>query len=140
MAVEVVLIGGGNWLLAAVGHPDYDAAWTLFVVGVIFVPLARIFHAGALASVGVVVAVVAVAAAYLGLASYLAPSAAAGAGAGLVFIGYAAWVLGRGPHAPRCVGDARETPSLPSRRRLAMHAPGARATPDELRRQPLADM
>ena len=115
VAVEVVLIGGGNWLLAAVGHPDYDAAWTLFVVGVHFVPLARIFHAGALASVGVVVAVVAVAAAYLGLGSYLAPSAAAGAGAGLVFIGYAAWVLGRGPTAR--AGNVRLDKGRPRARR-----------------------
>jgi len=32
----------------------------------------------------------------------------------------------RPQHAPRCVGDARKTPGLPSRRRLAMHALGAR--------------
>lgn len=42
--VEIVLIVGGNLLLTAIGHPAYDAAWTLFVVGVHFVPLARIFH------------------------------------------------------------------------------------------------
>jgi hypothetical protein len=97
VAVEVALIVGGNLLLAAVGHPDYDAAWTLFVVGVHFVPLARIFHARALALTGAVVAVVAVGAAVLGLASDVAPSAVAGAGGGVVFIGYVAWVLGHGP-------------------------------------------
>ena len=96
VVVEVVLIVGGNLLLAAVGQPAYDAAWTLFVVGVHFVPLARIFHARGLAATGVVVAVVAVAAACFGFASDLTPSAAAGAGGGLVFIGYAAWVLARG--------------------------------------------
>lgn len=96
VAAEVVLIVGGNLVLAAIGHPDYDAAWTLFVVGVHFVPLARLFDASGLARTGVVVAVVAVAAACLGIASDLAPSAAAGAGGGVVFIGYAAWVLGRG--------------------------------------------
>ena len=37
--------------------------------------------------------VVAVAAAGLGVATTLEPSAAAGAGGGVVFIGYAAWVL-----------------------------------------------
>lgn len=104
--VEVVLIVGGNLLFAAVGHPAYDAAWTLFVVGVHFVPLARIFHARGLALTGVVTAVVAVAAACLGLASDLAPSTTAGAGGGLVFIGYAAWVLGRG-RRPGRRSDAR---------------------------------
>lgn len=94
--VEVLLIVGGNVLLAALGHPEYDAAWTLFVVGVHFVPLARIFNARGLALTGVVTAVVAVAAACLGLASDLTPSAVAGAGAGVVFLGYAAWVLVRG--------------------------------------------
>lgn len=99
VAIEVVLIVGGNLLLAALGHPTYDAAWTLFVVGVHFVPLARIFHARGLALTGVATAVVAVAAACLGFASEVAPSATAGAGGGVVFIGYAAWTLGRG-HRP----------------------------------------
>jgi hypothetical protein len=93
VAFEVALIVGGNLLLAAVGHPDYDAAWTLFVVGVHFVPLARIFHARGLTLTGVAVAVVAVAAVCLGFATDLAPSAAAGAGGGVVFVGYSAWVL-----------------------------------------------
>ena len=106
VAVEVVLIVGGNLLLAAVGHPAYDAAWTLFVVGVHFIPLGRVFHARGLALTGVVAALVAVAAACLGLAGTVAPSAAAGAGAGVVFIGYAGWVLGRGRRPVRS-GDAR---------------------------------
>lgn len=96
VAVEVVLIVGGNLLLAAVGHQAYDAAWTLFVVGVHFVPLGKVFHARGLALTGVVAAVVAMVAVCLGLAGAVAPSAAAGAGAGVVFIGYAGWVLGRG--------------------------------------------
>jgi hypothetical protein len=106
VAIEVALIVGGNLLLAGVGHPGYDAAWTLLVVGVHFVPLAKIFHARGLALTGVVVAVVAVAAACLGLAGDLAPSAAAGAGGGVAFIGYAAWVLGRG-RPPGPSGHAR---------------------------------
>lgn len=101
VAIEVVLIVGGNLILAAIGHPAYDAAWTLFVVGVHFVPLARIFRVDGLARTGVLVAVVAGAAAYLGFTSDLAPSATAGAGGGVVFIGYAAWVLTRG-RRPNC--------------------------------------
>ncbi len=95
VAVEVALIVGGNLLLAAVGHADYDAAWTLFVVGVHFVPLGRLFRSPGLEVVGVVTAAVAAAAAGLGLATELPPSASAGAGGGLVFVGYAAWVLAR---------------------------------------------
>lgn len=106
VAVEVVLIVGGNLLLAAVGQQAYDATWTLFVVGVHFVALAKIFHGRGLAFTGVVAAVVAVAAACLGLATGLAPSAAAGAGGGVVFIGYAAWVLGGG-RSPGRRRDAR---------------------------------
>ncbi|MFC9556612.1 hypothetical protein ACFTWF_37970 [Rhodococcus sp. NPDC056960] len=108
VAVEVALIVGGNLLLAAVGHQAYDAAWTLFVVGVHFVPLGKVFHARALARAGVAVAVAAVAAAGLGLATDLAPSAAAGACGGVVFIGYAGWVLGRGRRPVR-KADARTT-------------------------------
>lgn len=110
VAVEVVLIVAGNLLLAAVGRPDYDAAWTLFVVGVHFVPLAKIFHARGLAIAGVVAAVVAVAAAGIGLASDLAPSAVAGAGGGVVFIGYAGWVLGRGRQPGRREDPRSTTP------------------------------
>lgn len=93
VALEVALMVGGHLLLAAVGHASRDAAWRLFVVGVHFVPLARIFHARGLALTGVAVAVVAAAAAYLGLATDLAPSATAGAGGGVVFIVFSAWVL-----------------------------------------------
>ena len=96
VGIEVVAIVGGNLLLAACGYSAYVAAWTLFVVGVHFVPLARIFHAHGLAATGVVVAAVAVAAACAGSASDLAPSTVAGAGGGLVFMGYAAWVLAYG--------------------------------------------
>ncbi len=101
VSVEVALIVGGNLVLAAVGHPEYDAAWTLFVVGVHFVPLAAIFQARGLAVTGVLTALIAVAAAVFGLGGALAPSAAAGAGGGLAFIAYAAWVLlhGRRPGA-----------------------------------------
>ena len=85
VALEVALMVGGHLLLAAVGHASQDAAWRRFVVGVHFVPLAaRIFHARGLALTGVAVAVVAVAAAYLGLVTDLAPSATAGAGGGVV--------------------------------------------------------
>ena len=100
VAVELALIVAGNLVLAAVGHPEYDAAWTLFVVGVHFVPLAAIFGSGGLAAAGLIVAVVAVVAAGLGLATDLAPSAAAGVGGGVVFVGYAAWVLSRGTRMP----------------------------------------
>ncbi len=106
VVVEVVLIVGGNLILAAFGHPAYDAAWTLFVVGVHFVPLARVFHSRGLALTGVVTAFAAVGAAGLGVVTTLEPSAAAGAGGGVVFIGYAAWVLGGG-RRPRRSGDAR---------------------------------
>ena len=96
VAIEVALIIGGNLLLSATGQPSYVAPWTLFVVGIHFVPLARIFHARGLALTGVATAIVAIAAACLGFANDLAPSAPAGGGGGLVFLSYAFWVLGCG--------------------------------------------
>ena len=99
VGVEVAAILGGNLTLAGVGHPEYDAAWTLFVVGVHFVPLGRIFHAGGLVTLGAIVAIVALASACVGLVSDLAPSATAGAGGGIAFVLYAGWVLTRG-HVP----------------------------------------
>src|SRR5690242_3999000 len=40
VGAEVVAIAAGSWILGGTGHPDYLAAWILFVVGVHFVPLA----------------------------------------------------------------------------------------------------
>lgn len=96
VVVEVALIVAGNLILAATGRTGYQAAWTLFVVGVHFVPLARIFRGPGLAVTGVATAIVALVAVWIGIASDLAPSALAGAGGGIIFIGYAAWVLSRG--------------------------------------------
>lgn len=107
VAVEVVLIAGGNLLLAAVGNAAYQAAWTLFVVGVHSIPLGRVFQARGLVLTGVVVALVAVIAAVVSSASRVAPSATAGAGGGIVFIGYAGWVLAGGRRRHPQSGSSR---------------------------------
>jgi hypothetical protein len=45
-ALEVVVIGVGNRLLSATGHPDYVIAWVALVVGIHFLALGRLFFPG----------------------------------------------------------------------------------------------
>ncbi len=84
VGVEVVSILLGNVLLGLSGRPAYAAAWTLFVVGAHFLPMARVFGSPGFAVAGVVLMVVAVGAAVVGMVGVAAPSAVAGAGGGLV--------------------------------------------------------
>lgn len=83
VAVEVALIVLGVAGLDLARHPEYLAAWILFVVGVHFVPLGRLFRVPGLTVAGVLLPVVAVAAAVLGATGHAAPAAVAGTG-GLV--------------------------------------------------------
>ncbi len=96
IGVELATIIAGNVVLTATHHVAYQAVWTLFVVGIHFVPLARVMRVRGLAVTGIATACAAVAAAIVGLTSSVAPSAVAGLGGGAVFIGYAGWVLATG--------------------------------------------
>jgi hypothetical protein len=80
-------------LLAITGHSDYIAVWILFVVGVHFVPLGRLFRIRSLVVVGVVLIPVSVAAAVIGLVWTVLPSAIAGGIGGLLLVGFGAWSL-----------------------------------------------
>lgn len=93
VTVEFAAIAAGNLVLASAGHADYQAAWTLFIVGIHFVPLGRVLRIRNFVPTGIATAGVAVTAAILGLTTSLASSAVAGAGGGIVFIAHAAGVL-----------------------------------------------
>src|SRR4051794_36265796 len=95
VAVEVVAIFLGSALLNRVGAPQYLAGWTLFVVGVHFVPLGRLFGVRILQWAGAVLAAWAGVAVLAGLIGTAAPQAAAGLGGGVLLLGFATGTLCR---------------------------------------------
>lgn len=96
VGIEFALIGIGSAALGISGRSDFIAAWILFVVGVHFLPLARLFRSPSLALAGVIAAVVAVAAAVVGITTDVLPSAIAGGVGGLVLLVSGAVTLYRG--------------------------------------------
>jgi hypothetical protein len=93
VGVEVAAIAVGATALGISGQSEYIAAWILFVVGVHFVPLGRLFHIGSLKVVGVLAAVVSVVAVATGLLWTVLPSAVAGGVGGLLLVVFGAWSL-----------------------------------------------
>lgn len=93
VGVEVVAILLGNVLLGLSGRPAYAAAWTLFVVGAHFLPMARVFRMPGIGVAGVILMAVGVGAAAVAVAGLAAPSAVAGLGGGLVCVGCGATYL-----------------------------------------------
>jgi hypothetical protein len=84
VGIEVTLILVGAAVLGLAGQSDYLPAWILFVVGAHFIPLARLFSGTGLIPAGVLLVLIAVAAAITGARTAVTPSLIAGAGGGLV--------------------------------------------------------
>lgn len=84
VAFEVIAIVVGVIALEVAGRTAYLPAWILLIVGIHFIPLARLFGTPGLRLAGVALIGVAAAAAAAGAASDILPSAVAGAGGGLV--------------------------------------------------------
>jgi hypothetical protein len=95
LGIEAAAIAGGAGGLAAAGESSYIAAWVLLVVGVHFLPLARVFQIHALLPAGLLLIPGAAAAAAIGAAGGNPPSRVAGTIGGLVCLGCAAYVLCR---------------------------------------------
>jgi hypothetical protein len=95
VGIEVGAILVGVALLAVIGRSAYLSAWILFVVGVHFVPLARLFGTPGLTVAGVLLAVAAVVAAVVGATGAALPSTVAGAIGGIVMLVGAAGYLYR---------------------------------------------
>lgn len=88
VGIEVACCVAGPVILGATGHSDYIAAWVLLVVGVHFVPLARLMRITALAATGVLVVLAAVTAFILGALGAADPTfAAGGLGGALLLLG-----------------------------------------------------
>ena len=90
VAFEVIAIVLGVIALEAAGQTAYLPAWILLIVGVHFIPLARMFGTRGLRLAGMALIGVAAGAAAAGAASDIPPSAVAGAGGGLVCVACAA--------------------------------------------------
>ncbi len=95
VVTEVVLCVLGAAGLGVSGQSAYVAAWILLVVGAHFVPLGRLFAIGSLVVAGLVLIVVAVAAAVTGAVSTVAPSFVAGAGGGAVCLACSVFCVGQ---------------------------------------------
>ncbi len=86
VASELMLLGAGAAVLAAVGLASWIAVWLCAGVGLHFLPASRAFGTPFLALVGVAITATAVAAVAAGLETTLAPSVVAGSGAGVCLL------------------------------------------------------
>lgn len=93
VAAEVLLIVGGAVALALTGNSQYLSTWTLFIVGIHFLPFVSAFHAPLLRPTAVACALVAALALWAGLGGWAPPPTIAGAGGGLVLLVFAALLL-----------------------------------------------
>lgn len=93
VGTEFGLIGVGSAILGVTGHYEFIAAWICLVVGVHFVPLARVFPGIGMVGLAVVVALVGVAAFVVGLTTAVLPSTVTGLGAGACLLGHGASLL-----------------------------------------------
>jgi hypothetical protein len=109
VATEVALIVAGAVVLAVASRTAYLPAWILLVVGAHFIPLARLFSGTGLIPAGVLLVLIAIAAAITGASTAVAPSAIAGAGGGIVC----------GARALMCLIRARSQAAAIAGRRVA---------------------
>lgn len=93
VGVEFGLIGLGAAMLGATGHAVFIPAWACLVVGVHFVPLARLFVGIGMVPLAVVISVVGLVAFVVGATTTVLPSAVAGLGAGAFLLAHATSML-----------------------------------------------
>jgi len=99
VGVEFGLAGLGALGMGVIGAGAYIPVWICAVVGLHFFPLATLFGARALDTLGVVVTAVAAVALFVGLLTDIAPGNVSGAGAGLAMLFFAVLALGEQTHA-----------------------------------------
>lgn len=95
VGVELGVAVLGVIVLSLTGTEEFISPWILAVVGVHFVPMARLFGIGLLTAAGIVLTVVAILAAVVGGVTTVLPSAIAGGLGGLVMLGFGAASLQR---------------------------------------------
>lgn len=91
--IEVGAIAVGAAPLGLTGHAAYISPWVLFIVGVHFLPLGSLFRIQSLRVCGLLAAAAAVTATIVGLTGDVLPSALAGAGGGVLMVGFGGYTL-----------------------------------------------
>jgi hypothetical protein len=91
VGVEFGAAAAGAAVISLCGRGEYIAAWVCLVVGVHFWPMAPVLKSPSLVALGVLLAVVAVAAVVVSRRTGVVPSAVTGAGAGAALLGFAGW-------------------------------------------------
>jgi hypothetical protein len=91
VGVEFGAAAVGAAVISLCGRGEYIAAWVCLVVGVHFWPMAPVLKSPSLVALGVLLAVVAVAAVVVSRRTGVVPSAVTGAGAGAALLGFAGW-------------------------------------------------
>lgn len=86
---EVVLIVAGALVLARAGHSVFLSTWVLFVVGIHFLPFVRAFNTPLLRLTALCCVLVAALALWAGLTGWAPAPTVAGAGGGVVLLGFA---------------------------------------------------
>jgi hypothetical protein len=86
VGTEFAIITVGAVLLGRAGYGQWVTVWVCAVVGLHFLPLARVFAGLHLASLGVLVTVVAAAALVTGLGSAVVPTTVTGPGTGVCLL------------------------------------------------------
>lgn len=93
VVAEVVLILAGMFVLPRTGNSAYVSTWVLFVVGIHFLPFVRPFNAPILRYTALACIVVAAVALWAGLAGWAPAPTVAGAGGGIVLLGFAFFLM-----------------------------------------------
>jgi hypothetical protein len=93
VAAEFAALVGVGVVLGLVVGSDWAAVWVAAVVGLHFLPLARVLPGLALPAVGTAITLVAGAALAVGLVTDVAPTAVTGPGTGLLLVGAGAACL-----------------------------------------------
>ncbi|GAB3559480.1 hypothetical protein [Spelaeicoccus albus] len=83
---EVVFAFGGAITLGKLEHPEYIIAWIMAVMGIHFLPLARLYRIRELTLTGALCIVAGAVGAITGLTGFLAPAVIAGVGGGAVLL------------------------------------------------------
>lgn len=93
VVAEVVLILAGMFVLPRTGNSAYVSTWVLFVVGIHFLPFVRPFNAPTLRYTALACIVVAAVTLWAGLAGWAPAPTVAGAGGGIVLLGFAFFLM-----------------------------------------------
>lgn len=83
---EVVFAFGGAIVLGRLEHPDYIIAWIMAIMGIHFLPLARLYRIPELTATGILCIGAGIAGAWTGLLGIFDPAVIAGGGGGTILL------------------------------------------------------